>query len=196
MLRIRDVYPGSRVLIFIPPGYSRIQRQQQKRREKICCPTFYYCHKFHKIVNYLSFEITIAEKIRANWQRILVLFTQKIVTNSQKYGLWEGPGSGKNLSQIQGFKKHWIPDLQQCLKHHLMFMFCPAWSTILCWCVVPLGLSPGAHAAYITAHDTACPDKGKIFEVPITVVRTEELSQGLKPSVTHQARGRRTPLHK
>ena len=49
------------------------------------------------------------------------------------------------------------------------------------------GLSPGAHAAYITAHDTTCPDKGKLFEVPITVIRTEELSQGLKPSVTHQA---------
>ena len=30
VLRIRDVYPGSRILIFTHPG-SRIQKQQQKR---------------------------------------------------------------------------------------------------------------------------------------------------------------------
>ncbi len=33
VLRIRDAYPGSRILIFIHPG-SRIQQQQQKRRVK------------------------------------------------------------------------------------------------------------------------------------------------------------------
>jgi hypothetical protein len=33
VLRIRDVYPGSRILIFTHPG-SRIQKQQQKRGEK------------------------------------------------------------------------------------------------------------------------------------------------------------------
>jgi len=31
--RIRDVYPGSRILIFTHPG-SRIQKQQQKREVK------------------------------------------------------------------------------------------------------------------------------------------------------------------
>jgi hypothetical protein len=40
VLRIRDVYPGSRILIFIHPGSripdlgSRIQKQQQKREVK------------------------------------------------------------------------------------------------------------------------------------------------------------------
>ena len=48
------------------------------------------------------------------------------------------------------------------------------------------GLPPGAHAAYITAHDSACPDKGKLFEVPINVIRSEELSKGMKPGVVHQ----------
>jgi hypothetical protein len=33
VLRIRDVYPGSRILIFTHSG-SRIQKQQQKRSEK------------------------------------------------------------------------------------------------------------------------------------------------------------------
>jgi len=50
----------------------------------------------------------------------------------------------------------------------------------------PTGLPPGAHAAYITAHDSACPDKGKLFEVPINVIRSEELSKGMKPGVVHQ----------
>jgi hypothetical protein len=55
--RIRDVYPGSRILIFTHPG-SRIQKQQQKREvKKISCHTFLYSHKFHKIVNYFSFEV-------------------------------------------------------------------------------------------------------------------------------------------
>jgi hypothetical protein len=40
VLRIRDVYPGSRILIFTHPG-SRIQKQQQKRGvKKICCQDF------------------------------------------------------------------------------------------------------------------------------------------------------------
>jgi hypothetical protein len=33
VLRIRDVYPGSRILIFTHPG-SQIQKQQQKRGVK------------------------------------------------------------------------------------------------------------------------------------------------------------------
>ena len=49
-----------------------------------------------------------------------------------------------------------------------------------------LGLPAGAHAVYITAHDTENPAKGKLFEIPITVIRTEQLSSGLKPGVEHQ----------
>jgi hypothetical protein len=56
VLRIRNVYLGSRILIFTHPGFrisdpgSRIQIQQQKRGiKKNCCHTFLCSHKFHKI---------------------------------------------------------------------------------------------------------------------------------------------------
>jgi hypothetical protein len=51
--------PGclSRILIFTHPG-SRIQKQHQKRGvKKISCHTFYCSHKYHKIENYLIFEM-------------------------------------------------------------------------------------------------------------------------------------------
>ncbi len=105
MLRIRDVYPGSRILIFTHPG-SRIQKQQQKRGvKKICCHTFSCNHKFHKIENNFSFEVP-NKKIWANFQRIIELFTQKIVTKLSKIWVWD-PGSGKNLFRIPdpGVKK-------------------------------------------------------------------------------------------
>jgi len=52
--------------------------------------------------------------------------------------------------------------------------------------VDPTGLEPGIHSAYITAHDSTCPEKGKLFEIPIHVIRTEQLSDGLKPQVSHK----------
>jgi hypothetical protein len=55
VLRIRDVYPGSRILIFTHPG-SRIpdpKAATKERGEKNCCHTFFCSHKFHKIENYL-----------------------------------------------------------------------------------------------------------------------------------------------
>jgi hypothetical protein len=73
VLRIRDVYPGSRIRIFSHPG-SRIQKQQQKRGVKI--------------ENYFSFEV-LKKKIWANFQRIIELFTQKIVTMLSKIWLWD-----------------------------------------------------------------------------------------------------------
>ena len=57
--------PGclSRILIFTHPG-SRIQKQQQKREvKKISCHTFLCSHKFHKIVNYFSFEVQKKKKL-------------------------------------------------------------------------------------------------------------------------------------
>jgi hypothetical protein len=56
------------------------------------------CHKFHKIANYFSFEV-LKKKIWANFQRIIELFTQKIVTKLSKLWIWD-PGSGKNLFRI------------------------------------------------------------------------------------------------
>ncbi len=130
VLRIRDVYTGSRILIFthprsrIPDLGSRIQKQQQKREvKKISCHTFLCSHKFHKIVNHFSFEV-LKKKIWANFQRILELFTKKIVKKLLKIWSWDpgseirDPGSRKNLFRIPdpGVKKHPIrdPDSQHC----------------------------------------------------------------------------------
>ncbi len=62
-------------------------------------------HKFHKIVNYFSFEV-LKKKIWANFQRIIELFTKKIVNKLLKIWSWDlgpgirDPGSGKNLFRI------------------------------------------------------------------------------------------------
>jgi hypothetical protein len=70
-----DFYPSR-----IPDPGSRIQKQQQKRGvKKNFCHTFLCSHKFHKIEHYFSFEV-LKKKIWANFQRIIELFTQKIVT--------------------------------------------------------------------------------------------------------------------
>ncbi len=100
------------MFILDPDFYpSRIQKQQQKRGvKKICCHTFLCSHKFHKIKNYFSFEV-VKKKIWASFQRIIELFTQKIVTKFQKIWVWD-PGSGKNLfrSPDPGVKKAPDPD--------------------------------------------------------------------------------------
>jgi hypothetical protein len=73
-------HPGSR----IPDLGSRIQKQQQKRgAKKICCHTFFYSHKFHIIENILFLKCW-RKKIWANFQRIIELFPQKIVTKLSK----------------------------------------------------------------------------------------------------------------
>ncbi len=99
VLRIRDVYPVSRILIFVHPG-SWIQKQQQKSGlTKICCPTISFCsHKYHKIENYFIFEL-VKKKIWANFQRIIELLTQKKLSlSSQKYRFRiRDPGSGKPI---------------------------------------------------------------------------------------------------
>jgi hypothetical protein len=52
VLRIRDVYPGSRILIFTHPG-SRIPDPKTGTKErgekKIFCQTFFCSHKFPKM---------------------------------------------------------------------------------------------------------------------------------------------------
>jgi hypothetical protein len=62
----------------------------------------------------------IKKKICANFQRILELFTQKIVTKLSKIWVWD-PGSEirdpektHSGSRIQGSKWHRIPDPQHC----------------------------------------------------------------------------------
>jgi hypothetical protein len=110
VLRIRDVYPGSRILIFthsgsrIPDPGSRIPDPKTATKErgekKISCHTFLCSHKFHNIVNYFIFEV-LKKKIWANFQRIIELFTKKIVKKLLKIWSWD-PGSG--------IRKKLIPD--------------------------------------------------------------------------------------
>ncbi len=79
------------ILIFTHPG-SRIQKQQQKRGvKKISCHTLFCSHKFHQIENCFIFEM-MKKIVWANFQRIIELFNQKIVTKLSKIWVWD-PGS-------------------------------------------------------------------------------------------------------
>ncbi len=84
VLRIRDVYPGSRILIFTHPG-SRIQKKQQERGEKYLLSYFFCSQKFLKIESYFIFEM-LKKRIWANFQRIIEVFTQKTFT---KLSVWD-----------------------------------------------------------------------------------------------------------
>ncbi len=97
--------PGS--LISDPRSKNSNKRERWK---KISCHTFSCSHKFHKIVNYFSFEV-LKKTIWADFQRIIELFTKKNVKKLLKIWSWD-PGSGKNLFRIPdpGVKKHPIPD--------------------------------------------------------------------------------------
>ncbi len=114
-MQIRDVYPGSRILIFTHPG-SRIPDPKTATKErgekKLDVKPFYVATKFNKIVNYFSFEVP-KKKIWANFQRILELFTKKIVKKLFKIWFWD-PGSGKNSFRIPdpAVKKALDPDPQ------------------------------------------------------------------------------------
>ncbi len=90
--------PGSWFLP-IPDPWSK-NSNKRERWKKINFHTFLCSHKFHKIVNYFSIEV-LKKKIWANFQRIIELFTKKIVKKLLKIWSWD-PGSGKNL--------FWIPD--------------------------------------------------------------------------------------
>jgi hypothetical protein len=89
VLRIRDVYPRSRILIYIYPR-SRISdpKQQQKRRGKIffILPFFVAC-KYRQIEPYFIFEM-VKRQFWAKLQRFIEFFTQKIVIKLSK--IWYG----------------------------------------------------------------------------------------------------------
>jgi hypothetical protein len=82
---------------------------------------FFLSHKLHKI-ELFYFEM-LKKKIWANFQRIIELFSQKMVTKLSKIWVWD-PGSEirdpvktYSGSRIQGSKRHRIPDPdpQHCL---------------------------------------------------------------------------------
>jgi hypothetical protein len=99
-----DVYPSR-----IPDPKTATK----ERVKKICCHTFFCSHKFHITEIYFIFEM-LKKEIWANFQRIIELFTQKIVTKLPKY---MGLGSGIRKKpipdpgfRIQGSKRRRIPD--------------------------------------------------------------------------------------
>jgi hypothetical protein len=80
-----DFYP-SRI-----PDLGSKNRKKKGRGEKNLLSYLFLYHKFHKIVNYLIF-VMLKKKIWANFQRIIELFTPKIVTKLSKIWVWD-PGS-------------------------------------------------------------------------------------------------------
>ncbi len=90
--------PGSWFLPIPDPG----SREQKRGVKKICCHNFLCSHKFHKIATYFGFEV-LKKKIWASLQRIIELFTQKIVTKLSKIWVWD-PGSWKIYSGSRGQK--------------------------------------------------------------------------------------------
>ncbi len=63
-----------------------------KEREKISCPTCFGGHKYHRIKNNFTIEQE-NKKLWADLQRIIELFTQKIVNKLSKIWVWD-PRSG------------------------------------------------------------------------------------------------------
>jgi hypothetical protein len=83
-------------------------------KKKLVVIPFFVATNFHIIENYFILEM-LKKKIWANFQRIIELFTQKIVTKLSKIWVWD-PGSEirdpektYSRSRIQGSKKHRIP---------------------------------------------------------------------------------------
>jgi hypothetical protein len=52
----RDVYPGSRFLIFYPSQIPDRNNSTQRGKGKKICPTIFCSYKYHEIVNYFIFE--------------------------------------------------------------------------------------------------------------------------------------------
>jgi hypothetical protein len=101
--------PGCLSLIPDPDFYpSRILDPKTATKKtgdkKFVVITFYVATNFTKL-QIILVEV-LKKKIWANFQRIIELFTQKIVTKLSKIWIWD-PGSGKNLFRIPdpGVKK-------------------------------------------------------------------------------------------
>jgi hypothetical protein len=124
VLRIRDVYPGSRILIFTHP-VSRIPDPKTATKERgeknyVVIP-FFVTTNFTKLNIIKFFEIP-NKKFLASFQRIIELFTQKIVTMLSKIWVWDpgsrgqiGTGSRiriRNTGQVR-YVRYWtIPTIQ------------------------------------------------------------------------------------
>ncbi len=122
VLRIRDVYPGTRILIFTHPR-SRISDPGSKTATKERGEKIGFICTFSVATNFTKLKIILflkcwRKKFLANFQRIIEL-TQKIVT-SQKFGVGvRDARSGIRKKPIPdlGVKKAPDPDPQHWMDH-------------------------------------------------------------------------------
>jgi hypothetical protein len=135
VLRIRDVYPGSRNLIFTHPG-SRISDPGSKSSNKREGWKKFVVIPFYVDTNFTKFKVILVLKWwRKNFGPIFKdlqnFLPKKLSLSSQKYGLGSGiwdPGSEIrdrektcSGSRIQGSKRHRIPDPDP--QHWFQFSF-------------------------------------------------------------------------
>ena len=104
-----DFYPSR-----IPGPGSRIPDPKpatKERGEKKICHTFFCSHKFHKMWNYLIFEL-LKKKVWAKFQRIMEHGTQKVVNKLSKIWVWDtDPGSRGQKAPNPGSR---IPNFFLC----------------------------------------------------------------------------------
>jgi hypothetical protein len=95
-----DFYPSR-----ISDLESRIKKQERKRGvKKIVVIPFFVALNFTKLlITYIMFEMLKKETNLGQFQRIIELFTQKIVTKLSKYGF--GVGDPGSEIRTQGVKK-------------------------------------------------------------------------------------------
>ena len=160
-----DFYP-SRI-----PDLGSKNGNKRERWKKIRCLTFLCSHKFHKIVNYFSFGV-LKKKIWANFQRIIELFTKKIIKKLLKLKIWSwDPGSEiwdpektYSGSHIQGSKRHRIPDPDP--------QHCRLLSVLQCFRSFIL-IFKGEHRAwwniFLTAIGTSLPLQGQLKLLIVTL---------------------------
>ncbi len=97
--------PGSWFGSWISDSVSRIQSNNNNKRggeKSKFCFTFFCSHKFHKIENWYIFE-QVQKKMLSNWQRIILLFSQKIVTKLAEIWIWTGSESATLLTTSDDF---------------------------------------------------------------------------------------------
>ncbi len=119
MLRIRDVYPGSRFLPIPDPG-SRIpdlgsRISDPKTATKETGEKFFFQH-FFVATNFTNCKIILLlncsrKKFQPNFKELWNVLPKKLSLSSQKYEFGiRDPRSGINLFRIPGSKRQRIPD--------------------------------------------------------------------------------------
>ncbi len=109
VLRIRDVYPGSQILILNPSRISDLKTATKESKEKkICCHTFFSSHEFTKLKIILFLECW--KKI-GQFSKNYITLSQNFLTKLSKIWVWDPektyPGSGSRGQKGTGSR---IPD--------------------------------------------------------------------------------------